>query len=65
MLGHKNRVVFIVLTSSLLDEVVVPVFSHQGGHRILIAQDAILVGAKGGPLQYRISLGALLYLFLN
>jgi hypothetical protein len=65
MFGHKNHVVFIVFTSSLVDEVVVPVCPNKRGYRIHIAQEAMLVGAKGGALQYRISLRALLYLFLN
>ena len=65
MFGNKNRVVFIVFTISLMDEVVVPACPNQRRDRIRIAQDAILVGAKTGALQYRISLRALLYLFLN
>jgi len=32
MFDHKNRVVFIVFTISLLDEVVVPVCPNQRGH---------------------------------
>jgi hypothetical protein len=57
MFGHKNRVVFTVFTSLPLDEIFVAVCPHQGEQN-KIAQDAILVGAKGGALQYRISLRA-------
>jgi len=48
--GNKIRVVFIVFAISLLDEVVGPVCPNQRRERIQIAQDAILVGAKGGIL---------------